>query len=62
MKGVCEINHNSFQYGTIILVCTVSLEFQPTFPILIGSKMIQHNKRNVGFKFCFRVYIRTTTE
>ena len=49
MKGVCEINHNSFQYGTIILVCTVRLEFQPIFFILIGSSVTKE-------KWAFRVF------
>ena len=54
-NGVCDVSHNSILFSTI-LVHTVSLEFQPIFLILVGSKMTQHNKRKFGFKFCFRVF------
>ena len=57
-EGLCHGNHNSLQFSTRILVCTIMR--QPSqFLILIGSKIIQHNKRKVGFKICFRVFKTT---
>ena len=50
-EGVCHVNHNSLQFTATcsILVCTIMR--QPSqFLISIGSKIIQHNKRQAGFK------------
>ena len=46
-EGVCDVNHNSLQFSTRILVCTIMRQ-QSQFLILIGSKIIQRNKSEEG--------------
>ena len=61
-EGVCDVNHNSLQFSTRILVCTIMRQ-QSQFLILIGSKIIQRNKRKVGFTFgscVFKAHARLT--
>ena len=58
MKGCATsiiIHFNS----VLVFSCAESCDQQSQFLILIGSKIIQHNKREVGFKIRFRPFKTT---